>query len=42
MYKCLNLGVTAGEHLNEALEKALRLEESKLGGKRKETVGFLK
>ncbi|XP_075165908.1 exosome complex component Rrp42 [Haematobia irritans] len=42
MYKCLHLGVTAGEHLNEALEKALRLEESKLGGKRKETVGFLK
>lgn len=42
MYNCLKLGMTAAEHLNEALVKALKLEESRVGPKRRETVGFLK
>lgn len=42
MYNCLKLGMSAAEHLNDALIKALKLEESRVGPKRRETVGFLK
>ncbi|KAM7342191.1 exosome complex component Rrp42 [Cochliomyia hominivorax] len=42
MYNCMKLGMTAAAQLNDALVKALKLEESRVGPKRRITVGFLK
>ncbi|XP_067633140.1 exosome complex component RRP42 isoform X3 [Eurosta solidaginis] len=42
MHNCILLGLSAAEDLNKELLKALRIEEERVGSKRRTTVGFLK
>lgn len=42
MHNCILLGLSAAENLNNELLKALKLEESRVGSKRRNIIGFLK